>query len=175
MMTNESRPTAHAPEEAPPGQVAPQYEGALKLFTVLHRAQAAVSRHSEVDISRHDLTVGEFAVLDVLYHRGRLLLGTIGEKILASSGGITFLVDRLEKRGLVARLACPEDRRARYAALTPEGIAFMDRIFPEHAEAIAQSSASLTESERDTLIDLLKKLGKGASSTPCVTRAEDLP
>jgi MarR family 2-MHQ and catechol resistance regulon transcriptional repressor len=168
-----SHPT-DAAEVSPPGRVDPRHEGALKLFTVLHRAQRSVAEHAEADIERHGLTVGEFAVLDVLYHRGKLLLGTIGEKILASSGGITYLVDRLEERGLVARLACPGDRRARYAALTPAGIELMDRIFPVHAQCIEESVTSLTPDEREILIGLLKKLGKGAADTPCALSGVDV-
>jgi MarR family 2-MHQ and catechol resistance regulon transcriptional repressor len=156
-------------DDSPPGRIDPQYARVLKLFTVLTRAQAAVAGHAEADIARSGLTAGEFAVLDVLYHRGRLLLGAIGEKILASSGGITYLVDRLEERGLVARLACPGDRRARYAALTPAGIELMDRIFPTHAHCIESAVEALTPEEQEVLIHLLKKLGKGAAATPCAS------
>ena len=53
-----------------------------------------------------------------------------------SSGGITYLVDRLEQKGLVERQDCPGDRRARYAALTPEGERVIGRIFPGHARQI---------------------------------------
>ena len=90
---------------------------ALKLFVVLSRAAAAVARHSDESIARHDLTPAEFAILEVLLHRGPLLLGEVQRRILVSSGGVTFLVDKLEQRGLVRRLPCETDRRARYAAL----------------------------------------------------------
>jgi MarR family transcriptional regulator, 2-MHQ and catechol-resistance regulon repressor len=94
---------------------------ALKLWVVLSRAYTAVARHSEADIARHGLSTGEFAILEVLYHKGPLLLGEVQRKILVSSGGVTYLVDRLEAAGLVERRDCPEDRRARYAALTRRG------------------------------------------------------
>jgi MarR family 2-MHQ and catechol resistance regulon transcriptional repressor len=172
-----SNPDLHSPsvEDSPPGRVDPRFAGALKLFTVLTRAQSAVAKHAETDIARHGLTVGEFAVLDVLYHRGQLLLGTIGEKILASSGGITYLVDRLEGRGLVARHACPGDRRARYAALTPAGVEFMDRFFPVHARCIETATEALSPDEREILIHLLKKLGKGAVAASCTDPPTTLP
>src|SRR5690606_11064317 len=85
---------------------------ALKLWTVLARAYASVLAHSQADIARHGLTPGEFAVLEVLSHKGPLLLRDIPRNILVSSGGITFLVASLEKRGLVERRECKEDRRA---------------------------------------------------------------
>jgi MarR family 2-MHQ and catechol resistance regulon transcriptional repressor len=132
---------------------------ALKLWVVLSRAYAAVSRRVEADIASHDLSPGEFAILEVLYHKGPLLLGEVQRKILVSSGGVTYLVDRLAKQGLVERKDCPEDRRARYAALTSAGESLMDRIFPRHAEAIADAVSGLDDEERDTAIRLLRKLG----------------
>lgn len=137
---------------------------ALKLWTVLARAYASVLAHSQADIARHGLTPGEFAVLEVLYHKGPLLLRDIQRKILVSSGGITFLVDSLEKRGLVERRECKEDRRARYAALTPEGERFIAGVFEEHATAIERAVSGLDVDDRRVAIDLLKRLGHHAAS-----------
>src|SRR3712207_3630263 len=85
---------------------------ALRLWIALARAHNAVQAHAAADVARHGLTISEFAVLEVLYHKGPLLLGEVQRRILVSSGGITYLVDRLEKRGLVERRDCPGDRRA---------------------------------------------------------------
>lgn len=74
---------------------------ALKLYVVLSRAYLAVNRHSQLDIARHGLSHGEFAIMEVLFHKGPLLLGEVQRKILVSSGGVTYLVDRLEADGLV--------------------------------------------------------------------------
>jgi len=136
---------------------------ALKLWVVLSRAHAAVTEHVRADISRHDLTQTEFAILEVLYHRGPLLLGEVQRRILVSSGGITYLVDRLEQRGLVERRDCPGDRRARYAALTAEGEALIGRIFPEHARCIEAAVGGLTEEEQAEAVRLLRTLGRYAA------------
>jgi MarR family 2-MHQ and catechol resistance regulon transcriptional repressor len=136
---------------------------ALKLWVVLARAYASVGEHSRSDISRHDLTPAEFAVLELLYHKGPQLLGEVQKKILVSSGGITFLVDRLTNRGLVERLACPSDRRARYAALTKEGDRLMRDVFPEHAAAIRKAVSTLGLADQRQLTALLKRLGTGAA------------
>lgn len=137
---------------------------ALKLWTVLSRARSAVAEHSLADIGRHDLTPGEFGALEALYHRGPLLLGRLQEKILVSSGGITYLVDRLADRGLVERRPCPEDRRTAYAALTDQGEAVMERIFPAHARAMERAVSALDADEKRAAIRLLKKLGHGAAA-----------
>lgn len=137
---------------------------ALKLWVVLARAQLAVARHAEADVARHGLTLAEFAVLEVLYHRGPLLLGEVQRKILVSSGGVTYLVDRLEAKELVERRECSHDRRARYAALTPAGEKLVARIFPEHAARIARAVSGLSKAEQLRAITLLRKLGTAAAA-----------
>ena len=140
---------------------------ALKLYIVLSRAYHAVERHSELDIAQHGLSNGEFAIMEALYHKGPLLLGEVQRKILASSGGVTYLVDRLEANGLVERRECETDRRARYAALTKKGDALIRRIFPAHAAAIEHGVAGLSNAEKKQAIELLRRLGvTAATATP---------
>lgn len=136
---------------------------ALKLWVVLARAYAAVADRAARDVARHGLTLAEFAVMEALYHKGQLLLGEVQKKILVSSGGVTYLVDRLEQRGLVERRLCAEDRRARYAALTDEGQELMRRIFPEHAECIAEVASALSLEEQAELTRMLRDLGRHAA------------
>lgn len=137
---------------------------ALKLWVVLSRARAAVARHSRADIVSHGLSEGEFAVLELLFHKGEpLLLGEIQRKVLVSSGGITYIVDRLEKKGLVERRRCAEDRRAVHAGLTKEGEARIREIFPAHARAIAEAVSGLTPAEQRQATRLLRSLGTEAS------------
>lgn len=137
---------------------------ALKLWVTLARAYAAVNEHAINDVRGEGLSIGEFAVLELLYHRGQTLLGEIQKRILVSSGGITFLVDRLVEKGLVERRDCPDDRRARYAALTREGSRVMRKIFPRHAARIAQAMQGLDEREQRDATRLLKQLGLAAAA-----------
>lgn len=137
---------------------------ALKLWLTLVRAQASLARLSNADIAKHGFSPSEFSILEVLFHKGPLLLGDLQRKVLVSSGGITFLVDRLAARGLVERQECPSDRRARYAALTRDGQALMKRIFPPHADAMQQAVAGLTVAEQRTATALLRKLGLAAAA-----------
>lgn len=139
---------------------------ALKLWIVLSRAQSAIARHAEADVARHGLTIAEFAILEALYHRGPLLLGELQRKILVSSGGVTYLVDRLVHKKLVERQDCPEDRRARYAALTTAGEALVGRIFPEHARTIVSAMAGLSRAEQTEATGLLRTLGQAAEALP---------
>src|SRR3954468_15640203 len=101
---------------------------ALRLWIALARAHNAVAVRASADVARHGLTVAEFGVLEALFHKGPMLLGEVQRRILVSSGGITYLVDRLAQKGLVERRECSEDRRARYAALTAAGEALIRQI-----------------------------------------------
>jgi MarR family 2-MHQ and catechol resistance regulon transcriptional repressor len=139
-------------------------ETALKLWVVLARAYNAVAARLSEDVARHELTPTEFAILEVLYHKGPLLLGEVQRKILVTSGGITYLVDRLVEKGFVKREECPEDRRARYAVLTPAGTALIRKIFPQHAAEIERAVSGLTAAEQREAVQLLKKLGLAAAA-----------
>lgn len=139
---------------------------ALKVWVVLARAHNAVSQRAADDVARHGLTLAEFAVLEALYHKGPLLLGEVQKKILVSSGGVTYLVDRLEQRGLVRRKLCEQDRRARYAELTDEGTELMNRIFPEHTDMITEAVSALTADEQRQLLRMMKDLGLHAAGEP---------
>ena len=167
-MNSATRPTA---TKKPPTADAAE-ASALRLWVILSRAYAAIARHAESDVARHGLTIAEFGILEALYHVGPLLLGELQRKILVSSGGVTYLVDRLEQRGLVKRQPCPDDRRARYAALTPEGKRLMARIFPDHAQAIERAMSGLTRADRDRAATLLKALGRAADALPLSSEVE---
>jgi Transcriptional regulators len=139
-------------------------EGALKLWVVLARTYGAIERHAVADIARHGVTLTEFGILEVLYHKGPLLLGEIQRKVLVTSGGITYLVDRLEAKGLVRREECPTDRRARYAVLTAEGESLISGIFPDHAATLARAMSGLSPAEQAQATDLLRRLGLAAAA-----------
>jgi len=144
---------------------------ALKLWVVLARSHDALVEVLKADIERHDLTLAEFAVMEALHHKGPQLLGEIQKRILVSSGGMTFLVDRLAKRGFAERQACPSDRRARYAKLTPKGEKLMRGIFPEHAAVIHRAMGGLMQSQQRELTALLTTLGKEAARLAAETPA----
>jgi MarR family 2-MHQ and catechol resistance regulon transcriptional repressor len=141
---------------------------ALKAWVVLARAYLAISRHVTADVARYELTASEFGILEALYHKGPLLLGDLQKKILVTSGGVTYLVDRLAAKGLVTRESFPGDKRSRFAVLTPEGSSLIKQIFPGHAKRLAKVLGALTPKEQKRLTGMLRTLGKGAEkeSTP---------
>ncbi|ATP39969.1 MarR family transcriptional regulator [Solibacillus sp. R5-41] len=135
------------------------YNKQLKAFTVLLRAANAVQEVSRQDITENGLNLTEFAVLELLYHKGDQPIQIIGKRVLIASSSITYVVDKLENRGFVQRLACPDDRRVTFASLTNAGLVFIESIFPKHEQKVAQIFNILTEEELDTFIKLTKRIG----------------
>lgn len=135
-------------------------EVSLRLWIVLARCYATFAREVAARVADYGLTTPQFGVLEALYHLGPLTLGDLAGKLLVTGGNITYVMDRLERRGLVGRERSDEDRRVVWAHLMPEGRRLIADVFPEHVEFIHGLSGALEEGERRELRRLLKKLGR---------------
>lgn len=134
-------------------------------FLVLWKAARALERRAQESIANTGLGQTDFAILEALLHKGALPVNALGRKVLLTSGSITSAVDRLEARGLVARSDDPSDRRVRRVALTAAGRRVIAPAFDRHAAELDEVVSVLTRAERTTLVDLLRKLGRGAEGT----------
>lgn len=132
---------------------------ALKLFIILSRASKVISEDAHQLIDKYGLNPTEFAVMELLHHRGRQPIQKIGQKILLGSGSMTYVVDKLEKRGFVERLHCDKDKRVTYISITKIGVELIDSIFPEHAKNIEELMSGLDADEQNAAIELIRKLG----------------
>jgi MarR family transcriptional regulator, 2-MHQ and catechol-resistance regulon repressor len=148
------------PEQADQDQAA-----SLKLFVVLSKAYKTIMDRAIKDMKQHGMSPSEFTVLEVLYNKGRFPLQQIGDKILVTSGSVTYNIDKLEKKGLLKRVPCEEDRRVIYAEITEAGTELFDRIFPNHAKMVDTVMSSLSLNEKLEAAQLLKKLGKGVANS----------
>jgi MarR family 2-MHQ and catechol resistance regulon transcriptional repressor len=131
----------------------------IHLWLVLWKAYEAVRRHAERHIHSLGLGFSDFAVLEVLLHKGPTPVNTIGELVHLTSGSITAAIDRLEQKSLVARCTDPSDRRARVVHLTEVGRKLIECAFRDHAAAMEKATSGLTAAERAGAVALLKKLG----------------
>ncbi|MCR8635439.1 MarR family winged helix-turn-helix transcriptional regulator [Paenibacillus radicis (ex Xue et al. 2023)] len=145
-----------------PNELDKEHASSLKLFVVLSKAYRTVMDRAVKDMKEYGLSPSEFMILEVLYTKGKIPLQQIGEKILITSGSITYNIDKLEKKGLLKRVPCKDDRRVIFAEITTEGNAMFDRIFPDHAATIHSLTKALSQDEKLIAVELLKKLGKGA-------------
>ena len=136
----------------------------VHVFLVLWKAARAVHSYAAKSIEGLEMCASDFAVLEAILHKGPLPVNEIGKKVLLTSGSITVAVDRLEQKGLVERRAHGTDRRARIVHLTGAGKKLIARAYAQHASDLERlASASLTKTERATLIQLLKQIGYEAA------------
>ena len=88
-----------------------KHEVNLKAVIALNRATNHLNRRAYAVFRRHGLTMMQFAVLEVLYHRGDLTVGEIIQKILTTGGNMTVVLKNLVKEGLITRCVAPTDNR----------------------------------------------------------------
>jgi MarR family 2-MHQ and catechol resistance regulon transcriptional repressor len=136
----------------------------LRLFRVWMNASKALIENMRRDIESHGLSDENFMTIELLYSKGPQPVQRISEILSIPSGSITYVVDKLEKKGLVKREQNPNDRRASNVILTEEGRSLFDEIFPRHVATISQNLSFISNDEKELLVDLLKKIGLGAQS-----------
>jgi MarR family 2-MHQ and catechol resistance regulon transcriptional repressor len=130
----------------------------LKTLIALSRATNSVHRREYKTVKEGGLTVSQFAVLEVLYHKGALRIQEIIEKTLSTGGNMTVVIENLVKDDLVMRYKDPEDKRASLISITDKGKVIIEDIFPRHVENINEIFSTLTVEEKKSLVSLLKKL-----------------
>ena len=106
------------------------YNQALVIATA--RSYNAVFSKIEKHIQKFDLSLSEFGVLEMLLNTGEQSVQKIAEKILVTSGTITYVLDKLQRKGLISRKKCEKDKRVFYITLTSNGETFISEVFMEH-------------------------------------------
>jgi MarR family 2-MHQ and catechol resistance regulon transcriptional repressor len=139
-------------------------ETAAHIRLVLWKAAKAIDRLDRASIAGTGLQISEFAILEVLLHKGPLAITTIGEKVLLTSGSMTAAIDRLEAKRLVKRLRDPLDGRRFNVHLTEAGRDVIEPAFEIHAANLEIAAGVLTPKERNELVRLLKKVGSRAEA-----------
>lgn len=115
----------------------------------------------------HDLPLAWY---DVLLHLNeapdrRLRMQELAGRVLLSKSGLTRLIDRMEREGLVIRAACPSDRRGTFAELTSTGHERLRETAPTHLRGVREHVADLLDDdEAATLERLLRRIADAASS-----------
>ena len=121
----------------------------LAAWSGLLRTHARVLAELDAELeAAHGLAVPEYEVLLVLSRNGdnHLRMSELADAVLLTRSGMTRLVDRLERQGLVRRERCAADGRGTYAVITPEG-----------AERFAEARPTHIAGVRRLFLDPLKK------------------
>jgi len=129
----------------------------------MNRTAGRLREHLHHQVENHGLSLTEFGVLEALLHKGPLTHGTIAERVLLASSSITYVVDKLEERGLLRRRRSEEDRRVKLAELTPEGRATIEAAFSEHAALLDDLMADLRLDEKRTAASVLRRVERRAA------------
>lgn len=111
-------------------------------LSLLHgRIEAHIERALQ---SRHELSVREYSLLDVLSRQhagegGHLQMKQVADAVVLSQSATTRLVNRLEDRGLLTRYLCPTDRRGIYTDVSDAGLTLLEEARPTNDTALREA------------------------------------
>lgn len=131
----------------------------LNAYIKLMRGAASVAVRLERRLAEAGLTERQFGVLETLHHLGPLPQCDLVKKQFTTGGNITFIVDNLERAGLVERRRNSDDRRYVTVHLTEKGRVRIAALLPQHVREIVEAFSILTPSEQTELGRLMKLLG----------------
>jgi DNA-binding MarR family transcriptional regulator len=126
----------------------------------LLRTAEAIKRSLAHVVEPHGITPQQYNVLRILRGAGAdgLPTLTIGERMVEQTPGVTRLIDRLERKGLVARTPCPKDRRRVFCRITPKGLDLLKELDEPVNLWDVQTVSTLPPTELDSLITLLDRV-----------------
>jgi len=132
-------------------------------FRNLLRNMGLIRQVMDPYFARHGISGPQWGVLRCLLRAEEdglsgLRLSEIGERMLIRAPSVTGAIDRLERQGLVARVADPKDLRARRVQLTATGRALHARVLAGHSQQIEALMAGLNTEEQATFARLLDQL-----------------
>jgi MarR family transcriptional regulator, 2-MHQ and catechol-resistance regulon repressor len=130
----------------------------LKSIIAISRAAQMLHHQAAKNFKEGDLTIAQFSVLEILYHKGDMRICEIINKTLSTSGNMTVVIENLVKAGHIQKCVDHEDRRAMKIHLNQSGRDIIESIFPNHLLSMKQLFEPLENHEKIELINLLKKL-----------------
>src|SRR5271155_1289887 len=125
------------------------------LLTILS-SQRAILRAMTASAAKEEITLQQFSVLGVLARTGPVPMSRLSTELRVSPPNITGVVDRLEKKELVKRLASLDDRRKKEIQLTAKGEGAYERVRKGYSASIQESLDALTREEQQILAKLLR-------------------
>ena len=126
------------------------------------RAHAELVRELDAELARdHDMPLSSYEVLLFLNDSedGRMRMSELADSALLSRSGLTRLVDRLERQGLLKRERCESDARGWFAEITPEGRRVFGAARKTHLDGVRRAFLShFSRDELRTLAGFWEKL-----------------
>ncbi|MDO9397529.1 MAG: MarR family transcriptional regulator [Herbiconiux sp.] len=139
----------------------------IDLLGRILRAAALVGRRGDEFLLRYGLTRGEFDILSALRRGGAPQSpGSLRTVSLASGPAVTKRLRSLEARGLVERSANPADGRGALIALTGDGVALIDEVFPRLLEVERALLAAVPDAARPAAVTGLRAVLASIEAAP---------
>jgi len=137
---------------------------ANEAWEALFTAQSRLLREFRGQDAFADVSMSEYDVLYTLSKQdGPVRMGELGCSVLLSQAGLSRLVDRLVRRGLVERCPDPADGRSVLVRLSAAGRTAQKQVGRRHARHVAEAMSVLDTDELRRLRDLATKLARGRS------------
>lgn len=130
-----------------------------KIFIGMYKNIQNINKETTKIISKYNLTLSQFSVLEMLYSKGNLCIREVRDLIFSSPGTIPVIINNLEKAGYIFRKTKNNDKRVCILELSEKGRKIISEIMPTNMEMIHSKFSVLTEEEKNILISLLKKIG----------------
>ena len=106
------------------------------------------------------LNLTDHKCLDILQQTGPMTAGKLAEASGLTTGAITGVIDRLERKGYVARTADDEDRRKTVIVVVQEHLGEIRRLFAELGRQTADIMAAYSDSEQAAIVDFAQRTGE---------------
>ena len=149
---------ASGPPASPPDMPPAQLE-AWRTFLEAHARSVEVLTRELKEAEGLPLTWYDVLVQLHEAPEHRLRMQELADAVLLSKSGVTRLVDRMERDGLVVRRRCADDRRGTFAELTDAGRQRLRATAPTHLEGVQRYfTALLDDAEAETLTALLSRV-----------------
>lgn len=133
-------------------------ELALSTCISFIRAHDRVNSRLSARFTRSSLTLSQWSVMEALFQNGPMKGRDIARKLLKSDGNITYVMDNLEKKGLIVRKRSKKDRRRLEVTLSQKGEELFSSQRSEHIELISRLFNCLSAEEQNTLNTITTKL-----------------
>jgi MarR family 2-MHQ and catechol resistance regulon transcriptional repressor len=135
----------------------------LKTIVSLFRATDSFSKAIQKDVKRYGLNVTEFGILEALYHKGKMSIKLLLEKVLITNSTMSYVIDQLIKKSYIIKVKSDVDGRSYLIDLTDDGRLLMKKAFKQHKKNMRSIIDVLSHEDEMKLKDLLKTIGKRAN------------
>lgn len=134
-----------------------------KFLVVLGKMQATILGKVEKHLKSLGYNSTEFLVMYAVAEHGALTIQDIAARIFVTSGNMTYTIDKLEKRSVIKRIPCPEDKRRIHVDFTEEGRKVWDMVIEDHARYLDEIFKDINEDIIMETISNMKTIGKSIS------------